>query len=128
MLGDIDILQNIPKISSQIQANVLSQLFNMKTYLKENLSNSVSYNTLAEVAPDFPQNALYIGGTAYNWFPAWREIPETFDMQGSASLPARTVGFIFHDTDRANVVFAILYSSLGYWWWAVASDGFNLKK
>jgi hypothetical protein len=26
------------------------------------------------------------------------------------------------------VVFALLCSSLGYWWWAVASDGFNLKK
>jgi hypothetical protein len=26
------------------------------------------------------------------------------------------------------VVFALLCSSLGYWWWAVASDGFNLKR
>ena len=25
-------------------------------------------------------------------------------------------------------MFALLCSSLGYWWWAVASDGFNLKK
>jgi hypothetical protein len=25
-------------------------------------------------------------------------------------------------------VFALLCSSLGYWWWAVASDGFNLKQ
>ena len=26
------------------------------------------------------------------------------------------------------MVFALLCSSVGYWWWAVASDGFNLKK
>lgn len=25
-------------------------------------------------------------------------------------------------------MFALLCSSLGYWWWAVASDAFNLKK
>ena len=28
----------------------------------------------------------------------------------------------------ADIIFAFLASSLGYWWWAVASDGFNLKK
>ena len=26
------------------------------------------------------------------------------------------------------MVFALLCSSLGYWWWSVASDGFNLKR
>lgn len=28
----------------------------------------------------------------------------------------------------ANVIFAMLCSALGYWWWVTASDGFNLIK
>jgi hypothetical protein len=34
----------------------------------------------------------------------------------------------FASEAEADAVFALLCSSLGYWWWAVASDGFNLKK
>ena len=55
-------------------------------------------------------------------------MPDTIKGDGSPSLPARTMGFQFEDDNTANVVFALLCSSLGYWWWAVASDGFNLKK
>jgi hypothetical protein len=69
-----------------------------------------------------------VGGTAYNWFPAWRDIPETTNVLGEPSLPARTAGYRFSTEEQADVVFALLCSSLGYWWWAVASDGFNLKK
>jgi hypothetical protein len=71
---------------------------------------------------------VYIGGTAYNWFPAWRDIPDTTDINGKPSLPARTAGYRFRTDDEANVVFALLCSSVGYWWWSIASDGFNLKK
>jgi len=49
-------------------------------------------------------------------------------MDGDPSLPARTAGFRFSNEDDANIVFALLCSSMGYWWWAVASDAFNLKK
>jgi hypothetical protein len=128
LINGINISRSIPKVSSQIQADVLSQLLRLGTTLSHDLSNSISYNVLADSAPYFPSNSVYIGGTAYNWFPAWRDIPETFDVDGRASLPARTIGFRFENSDRANVVFAILCSSLGYWWWAVSSDGFNLKK
>ena len=89
---------------------------------------SLPYSRLASVAPDFPERCVFIGGTAYNWFPAWREVPDTIKGDGSPSLPARTMGFQFEDDNTANVVFALLCSSLGYWWWAVASDGFSLKK
>ena len=41
---------------------------------------------------------------------------------------ARCSSYQFETEDEANIVFALLCSSLGYWWWAVASDGFNLKK
>jgi len=130
LIGDMDISKNIPKISSQIQADTLAQLLSIGSCLKKDLvlSESISYNTLSENAPNFPENAVYIGGTAYSWFPAWRSIPETLDASAKPSLPARTIGFKFSDSDSANVVFAILCSSLGYWWWAVASDGFHLKK
>ncbi len=36
--------------------------------------------------------------------------------------------YLWASEQDANVVFAMLCSSMGYWWWAVASDGFNLKK
>lgn len=92
------------------------------------LIKSIPFEQLARVAPNFPQPCVYIGGTAYNWFPVWRDIPVTTAVDGSASLPARTSGYRFDNEDDANIVFALLCSSLGYWWWAVASDGFNLKK
>jgi hypothetical protein len=80
------------------------------------------------MAPRFPEHAVFVGGTAYNWFPVWREIPPTSDMAGRPSLPARTIAFVSQSDYEADLVFALLGSSLGYWWWAVASDGFNLKK
>src|ERR1043166_6559615 len=125
---DVDITAGIPKVGSQIQADVLRSLFQAKSPLAIDLSRSVPFNDLAAVAPKFPQPCVYVGGTAYNWFPAWRDIPETTNMDGDPSLPARTAGFRFSNEDDANIVFALLCSSMGYWWWAVASDAFNLKK
>ena len=125
---DVDIIAGIPKVGSQIQANVLRSLLQAKTPLAIDLTRSVPFNVLADVAPKFPQPCVFVGGTAYNWFPAWRDIPETTNMDGDPSLPARTAGFRFSNEDDANIVFALLCSSMGYWWWAVASDAFNLKK
>lgn len=118
----------IPKIGSRIQAAGLKVLNREFKMLKECLLNSVSFSNLARSAPDFPDKSVFIGGTAYNWFPAWREIPETTTVDGEPSLPARTAGYSFKTQREANVVFALLCSSLGYWWWVVASDGFNLKR
>jgi hypothetical protein len=41
---------------------------------------------------------------------------------------ARTAGYKFKDSKSADIAFALLGSSLGYWWWGVTSDGFNLKE
>lgn len=125
---DFDINPGIAKVGSQVQADSLAALLSFKTPLGRDLSNSISFKTLADSAPDFPQPCVFVGGTAYNWFPSWRDIPETTNLRGEPSLPARTAGYRFTDEDTANIVFALLCSSLGYWWWSVASDGFNLKK
>jgi hypothetical protein len=125
---DLDINAGIPKVASQIQADVLKLLLQAKTPLAIDLTRSVPFNDLADVAPKFPQPCVFVGGTAYNWFPAWRDIPETTNMNGDPSLPARTAAFRFSTEEDANIVFALLCSSMGYWWWAVASDAFNLKK
>ena len=125
---DLDISAGIPKVASQIQADVLKRLLQVKSPLAMDLLRSVPFNDLANSAPTFPQPCVYVGGTAYNWFPAWRDIPETTNMDGDPSLPARTAGFRFSNEEEANIVFALLCSSMGYWWWAVASDAFNLKK
>lgn len=118
----------IPKIGSEIQAKAYSTLCARGRTLEEDLTNSIPFTALANDAPNFPNNAVFVGGVAYNWFPAWRQIPPTTSADGTPSLPARTAGFRFSNEDDANLVFALLCSSLGYWWWAVASDGFNLKK
>ena len=118
----------IPKVASQAQADALGALFVKASSLESDLTRTVSFSALAASAPDFPQPCVFVGGTAYNWFPVWRDIPETTDAKGNPSLPARTAAFLFRDDERANTVFALLASALGYWWWAVASDGFNLKK
>lgn len=125
---DLDISAGIPKVASQVQADVLKAVFKVKSPLAIDLTHSIPFNDLASVAPKFPQPCVYVGGTAYNWFPVWRDIPETTNMDGDPSLPARTAGFRFSSEDDANIVFALLCSSMGYWWWAVASDAFNLKK
>ena len=118
----------IPKVGSQLQGDTLSALLKSSRPLALDLTRSIPFAALAEAAPDFPERAVYVGGTAYNWFPVWRDIPPTTDIHGRPSLPARTAGYLFDSDADANAVFALLASSLGYWWWAVASDGFNLKK
>ncbi|GAB5461083.1 Eco57I restriction-modification methylase domain-containing protein [Hoeflea alexandrii] len=125
---DVEILARVPKLGSEVQAKTLEHLNSRKRPLGIELRDSISFSTLSAMAPKFPQPAVYVGGTAYNWFPAWRDIPETTDLNGSPSLPARTAGYRFRTPEEADVVFALLCSSLGYWWWSVASDGFNLKK
>ncbi|MDZ4239448.1 MAG: DNA methyltransferase [Hydrogenophaga sp.] len=127
MIG-VDVSICIPKVASQEQADVLAELQKFNRPLSRDLTDVVPFESLLAVAPNFPQPCVYIGGTAYNWFPAWRDIPDTFTEDGQASLPARTAGYRFASEMDANLVFALLCSSLGYWWWAVASDGFNLKK
>jgi len=123
-----DIEVGIPKVATQIQADALAKLLKAKSPLLYNLTNSIPFSDLADAAPRFPEPCVFIGGTAYNWFPAWRDIPETTNMDGKPSLPARTAGFRFGSEEDANIAFSFLCSSMGYWWWAVASDGFNLKK
>ena len=125
---DCSIVERLPKIDSQAQADVLNKLLKRQSPLAIDLQASVPFSQLADSAPDFPQPCVYVGGTAYNWFPVWRDIPETTDVSGNPSLPARTAGYRFRNETEANIVFAILGSSIGYWWWAIASDGFNLKK
>jgi hypothetical protein len=125
---DLDIAVGIPKVATQVQADALGQMLKAKAPLVADLSRSIPFDDLAQAAPNFPQPCVYVGGTAYNWFPAWRDIPETTTMDGEPSLPARTAGFMFANEESANIVFALLCSAMGYWWWAVASDGFNLKK
>ncbi|TIQ17694.1 MAG: SAM-dependent methyltransferase [Mesorhizobium sp.] len=125
---DVEVQSRVPKLGSEVQAETLKHLNSRKLPLGVELRDSISFSTLFAAAPKFPQPAVYVGGTAYNWFPAWRDIPETTDMNGKPSLPARTAGYRFRTAEEANVVFALLCSSLGYWWWSVASDGFNLKK
>ncbi len=122
------ISDRIPKLADDAQAEGLLYLQSLKRPLGLQLGRVVSANALIEAAPTFPSKSVFVAGTAYNWFPAWRSIPTTTDERGRASVPARAIGFQFENEDEANVVFALLCSSLGYWWWAVASDGFNLKK
>jgi type I restriction-modification system DNA methylase subunit len=122
------IVDGIPKLASEPQAQAYAQLFKAGRKLESDLRTSISFSALAEAAPKFPKKAVFVGGVAYNWFPAWREIPRTTTAQGNASVPARTAGFQFKTDADADAVFAMLCSSLGYWWWAVASDGFNLKR
>jgi hypothetical protein len=124
----VDISDGIPKVSSQIQADALTKILEQKKPLTADLQNSIAFSDLQAVAPKFPSPCVFIGGTAYNWFPAWRDIPKTTTLDGKPSLPARTAGYKFADEETANIVFGLLCSSLGYWWWATASDGFNLKK
>ncbi|MFJ5698996.1 Eco57I restriction-modification methylase domain-containing protein [Arthrobacter sp. NPDC093139] len=127
VIDEVPVL-GIPKLGSQRQAKAYEALTHSKHSLGVDLTDSVSFSSLASSAPVFPSKSVFIGGTAYNWFPVWREIPETTDAAGNPSLPARTACYRFKSEEEADVVFALLGSSLGYWWWAVASDGFNLKK
>jgi hypothetical protein len=123
-----NISKGIPKLHSDGHARVFEALAASRSTLDEALVTPVSYEVLSQSAPTFPENAVFVGGTAYGWFPAWRDIPETRDEDGNPSLPARTAGYTFANEESADLIFAVLCSSLGYWWWVVASDGFNLKR
>ncbi len=104
---NLDISKGIPKVSSQIQANALKEIIESNSPLIIDLTRSIPFNNLAELAPNFPTPCLYVGGTAYNWFPAWRDIPETTNLDGRPSLPARTAGYIFRHRRRCQYRFLI---------------------
>lgn len=125
---DGSITNRIPKLADDSQAKGLTYFEGLNRPLGLQLGRAVSANALIGLAPSFPQRSVFVAGTAYNWFPAWRSIPATTDERGRPSVPARAIGFSFENDGEADLVFALLCSSLGYWWWAVASDGFNLKK
>ena len=124
----VNVTVGIPKLASSVQSEALAVLEKSAKNLGFDLTDSIPFEELMKVAPRFPQPCVYVGGVAYNWFPAWRDVPATRTDKGKSSLPARTAGYRFRTEEDANVVFALLCSSLGFWWWAVASDGFNLKK
>ena len=126
--ASLNLVPGILKVATQIQADALESLLKANKTLESDLRDGVPFSTLAASAPHFPQPCVFVGGTAYNWFPVWRDVPETTDRDGHPSLPARTAAFKFRDEETANLVLALLGSAMGYWWWAVASDGFNLKK
>jgi len=126
-IHDVEVA-GIAKLGGQLQADAYESLARSGPPLGGVLTVSQSYPTLVAIAPDFPTRAVFVGGTAYNWFPVWRTIPPTTDAMGRPSLPARTACFVFSSDAEADLVFALLGSSLGFWWWAVAGDGFNLKK
>lgn len=113
---ELDIGPGIPKVSSQAQADALRGLVAAGPPLG------------ADLEPARAGAAVFVGGSAYNWFPAWRELPASFDRRGRNARPARLARFACASEEEADTVFALLCSSLGYWWWAVASDGFNLKR
>jgi SAM-dependent methyltransferase len=113
----LDLAPGIPKVASQLQADVLQRLLAAGPPLGMDLR------------PAGPAGAtVFVGGSAYGWFPAWRELPAGLDRRGRAVPPARTAAFGCPGEAEADQVFALLCSSLGYWWWRVASDGFNLKR
>jgi hypothetical protein len=83
---DFEISSGIPKVGSRVQADVLKGLLLASAPLALDIKRSIPFNDLAQAAPNFPQPAVYIGGTAYNWFPAWRDVPE--QPTCGASLPS----------------------------------------
>jgi hypothetical protein len=78
----------------------------------------VAWVCLAPTGQQIPDRAtrkkIEIQVAKTNWFPAWRDIPKTTDMDGKPSLPARTAGYRFRTADEADIVFALLCSSLGF--------------
>ena len=124
-----DVIHQIPRVDDSGQANLLEKLLSFKRPLKLDLSmsRSIPHSQLKEMNPNFPNSCLFIGKTAYNWFPAWRSMPRSTDVGGKL-VPANAMCYKFANEDKANFAFALLCSSLGYWWWAVASDGFNIPK
>ena len=116
-----------PKVGSQVQASTLERLTGAGGQLGV-LTCIVSYSDLSEMCPNFPSNTVFVSGTAYNWFPAWRDIPETTTERGRPSLPARTIGYKF---DPKKTLMSFSRSCAVQWATGggpVASDGFNLKK
>jgi SAM-dependent methyltransferase len=68
---DLDISAGIPKVASQLQADVLQRLLAAGPPLGMDLGTAAAAGA-----------TVYVGGSACNWFPAWRELPETFDRPG----------------------------------------------
>lgn len=123
-----EIADGILKVGSTLQSDTLRRLHATGHRLAETLGQTMPFSELAQRAPKFPPASVFVGGVAYNWFPAWRDVPETTTSEGRPSLPQRTAGYRFQSEQDADFVFAILCSSFTYWYWAIASDGFNLKK
>ncbi|RUT39398.1 hypothetical protein EJP82_26220 [Paenibacillus anaericanus] len=123
-IGDFNIANFIPKISSELELKIL------KTLLKQG-------NSLYDMVKLVPKksitalgnsnNNVYFYSTAYNWLPTFLKLPESYDKDGKRIVPDSLWAVNCSSMRESRFVFACLASTISYWLWAVQGDGFHFS-
>ena len=115
-----NISQLIPKIGSEVEAEVYKKLLRLRGKCKTN------------IAVDFLKKGepykyhIYKGKTSYNWLSVYLTNPYS-ELQEPSKHTTLDVMY-FHKKEDALLIFGLLLSKISYWLWRVEGDGFHLTK
>lgn len=123
-ISDFNIIEFIPKISSELELEILKKLLEKSKSLFE-MVNSVPKKHFY-IEGDFNKN-IYFYSTAYNWIPIFMTIPKSYDKEGNITIPDSLWGVECSSSNDARFIFACISSTVSYWLWAVIGDGFHLS-
>jgi hypothetical protein len=124
-IGSISIINYVPKVSHELELQVLDKLLNLRGNLSElidkipkaQLSNSKStYN-----------HCVYFYSTAYNWIPVFLDLPYSTNDKGESIITTSLWGVKCSSKEDALFIFACISSTISYWLWVLRGDGFHFS-
>lgn len=120
-----DIRLGIPKIHGPLQAQALSRLALEPTTLRHEVRH-VGRASLQE-AMQGDAATVYVAATAYNFMSVFLR-PEASHVGGAELTENPLLALACPTREAALQVFAVLSSTLAFWWWHVHGDGFHVSK
>lgn len=115
----LDITNYIPKLSNQLESEVLCILNNNKELKLIDLTYSSNLGGYSSV---------YFYSTAYNWLPVFKELPLSLDETGKDYIPSSVWKVNCTNEQDKNFLFSVVSSKISYWYWIVNGDGFHFSK
>jgi hypothetical protein len=123
-LGTFDISYSIPKVEGSLQSFAFNVLSNAQERFWTFVRN-IGRCTFEEALKHGDQNAIYVGGTAYNFLNVFRKfVGDKAPMTPFSQSPIHCLEF--STAQDASAAFAILSSRLVFWLWHIQSDGFHV--
>lgn len=124
-IGNIGIINYVPKVSHELELQALNKLRNLKGNLSE-LINKIPKAQLFDSKLTYNQ-CVYFYSTAYNWIPVFLDSPYSTNNKGEKIITTSLWGVKCSSKEDALFLFACTSSTISYWLWVLRGDGFHLS-